>query len=200
MPCASCAAEVDANALVCADCGAAVISTGVGPDSDTSLAPEQALFAGTLLDADRHLEGLGGWLTLIGISLVLSPLLMLSTIAKSDLPMLLDAKYQPFLEKHTAIHMLILFEVATNLCFIAVLGALNYLFFKKKRSFPTYMILYLAFHVVFLCGDAVAAYVISPATQGSAESVSSTIRTVVSAAVWVPYFLISRRVKATFVH
>ncbi len=212
MPCASCAAEVDPNAVVCAHCGAALIPAVpnavphpdppaiVAQQSPQPLAHHSALFAGTLLDADRNLEGLGGWLILSGIGLILSPFVLLVAVAKSNLPLLTDVRYQPYLEKHPAIHGLALFEVATNLCFIAVLGALNYLFFKKKRAFPTYMILYLTFHVVVLLGDTASVHLILPATKVSAQALSNITRTFAAAAIWIPYYLVSRRVKLTFVN
>ena len=163
-------------------------------------ASEPVLFASSLLDADSHLEGIGGWLILVGISLVCTPFIMLGSLAIANFPLLTNPSYQPFLEKYPAVHGLILFEIASNLCFVAVLAALNYLFFKKKRAFPTFMILYLVFHLVVLLGDTAAAQAIMPAAKLSAQTASSIGRSLVSAAIWIPYFLVSRRVKVTFVN
>ena len=205
MTCATCATELDPNAVICVHCGVAVAPPAISvPQSiDAPQAPaetEPALFSATLLDADKHLEGLSGWLILVGLGLVLSPFIILRGVIATNYPLLMNAKYQPFLESHPALHGLILFEIASNLCFVAVDCALLYLFFKKKRSFPTYMILYMAFHVLVLFGDMAAAHMILPAAKISIQTTTSIFRAAASAAIWIPYFLVSRRVKVTFVN
>jgi hypothetical protein len=205
MTCATCATELDPNAVVCVHCGAVVAQTpfSVPPNKGAPLVPaetEPALFSATLLDGDKHLEGLSGWLILVGLGLVISPFVILGGVVVTNVPLLMNAKFQPFLESHPALDGLILFEIASNLCFAAVNCVLLYLFFKKKRSFPTYMILYMAFHVLILFGDTAAAHMNLPSTRLSIQTTTSIVRAATSAAIWIPYFLLSRRVKVTFVH
>ena len=111
-----------------------------------------ATFSSTLLNPSRDLEGISGWLLPVAIGLVISPLMILNNTVKNNLPVLTNPRLHAFLETHPALEGLIVFEIATNLIFIAVLVGLNVLFFKKKRSFPTYMILYLCLHPHRRCG------------------------------------------------
>jgi hypothetical protein len=189
MPCAQCSAENQPGAVVCTKCG-----TTLQPAPHLFVPP---LFAEVGLDADRHLEGIGGWLILVAIGLVFSPLVILGGATKSDLLFLTSSRHQPFLQKHHAVHGLILFEVITNLCFVAVLIGLNYLFFKKKRAFPTYMILYLLFHLLAIALDHAGARLSMPSAPSNLRPLVSAA---LAAAIWVPYYLRSRRVKVTFVN
>lgn len=195
--CSSCAVNLDSGAPVCMRCGAAAPPEVPACRTERQDEPP-ALFSETLFDSDRHLEGLSGWLIFMGISLVVAPFSILVGMAK-NIPLVVEQRYQPFLESHPALHGLILFEIATNLIFVAILAALNYLFFRKKRSFPTYMVLYLSVHAVVLLADTLGAHAILHSRM-SAESAGEIVRTVVSSGIWIPYLFLSRRVKATFVH
>jgi hypothetical protein len=97
MTCITCAAEIESDAVVCGHCGSAV--------EPPSVAQPTAVFAGALPDAHQHLEGLsGGWLILAGFSPVISPFLIIRGLVKTDLTVRMEAKFQPFLEKHPAQH------------------------------------------------------------------------------------------------
>jgi hypothetical protein len=135
----------------------------------------------------------------VGIGLVISPLMILNNTVTHNLPVLTNPRLHAFLETHPALEGLIIFEIATNLIFIAVLVALNVLFFKKKRSFPTYMIFYLCLHLIVDAGDAIGAHAVMPSVEVPAP-VQAITRSFLGALIWIPYFLVSRRVKVTFVH
>ena len=172
----------------------AFTGTVAGTSEETS-----APFSEPFLHTDSHLEGLGGWLILVGLGLVISPLVILGTTVSDNVPLLTNSDSRAFLESHPALEGLIVFEVVTNVIFVVILGALNILFFTRKRSFPTYMILYLAFQVILLSGDALAVRAVMPSVHTPA-SYSAITRSFLGAAMWIPYLLLSRRVKATFVH
>ena len=203
--CPQCASQIEPGAAVCVHCEASMTT----PQSDDlhspptwpvgSPAPDNsALFQPALLDSDRHLEGISGWLILVAIGLVLSPLIILGRTLSVNLPLLTNASYHDFLAAHPALEGMIAFEIATNLIFVAILVALNFLFFTRKKAFPTYMILYLALQLVILVGDAIAARALIPSAR-SGESYQAILRSLLAACVWIPYLLVSRRVKVTFV-
>jgi hypothetical protein len=212
--CSACTSEIEDGAVVCAQCGAATSVPGPLPDpppgptdpgllsAATAPASIDAVplpFSSTLLDSDRHLEGLFGWLILVGIGVVISPFVILSTTVSTNLPLFTSTANQAFLSTHPAVEGLIVFEIATNLIFVALLAFLNFLFFKKKRSFPTYMILYLILHTLIVVGDTAAAHALLPAVDISG-SFTGVLRSLVGATIWIPYLLVSRRVKVTFVN
>src|ERR1700733_11365962 len=86
--CSRCGSEIERSAVVCVHCGGEAVMQSaaafVAAPAATH-APEleyyppaseaPALFTSSTLDSDHHLEGLSGWLILVGIGLVLSPVI-----------------------------------------------------------------------------------------------------------------------------
>jgi hypothetical protein len=186
--CSTCASELPEGLPSCPRCETA---TAAPPPPAPLSSP---LFTTTTED----LEGLSGWLILVGLGLVVSPFVILGTTLSVNLPFLSDSKYQAFLTGHPGVAALIVFEVITNIVFVIGLAALNFLFFTKRRAFPTYMILYLAAHFVVIFLDTIAAQALLPTASltGAYKSLGQSLG---GALIWIPYFLVSRRVKATFV-
>ncbi|WP_058188912.1 DUF2569 domain-containing protein [Terracidiphilus gabretensis] len=165
-------------------------------ESTTPVYEAPDLFTSSSLDSDRHLEGLSGWLILVGIGLVLSPVIILFRIFTVHLRVLINPHMQSYLQTHGTLHALILVEAITNVLLVLMLVWLNYLFFTKRRAFPTFMIFYFVFQCIFIAGDHFAAVFLLAKPSSSL----TLVRTFVAAAVWIPYYLRSRRVKVTFVH
>lgn len=195
--CSSCGSRIPEGAQVCVHCGAAgsaPAAIAAEPAASSNTAPVSA----PLFSSVESLDGLSGWLILVGFGLVVSPFVTLSTLVTVNLPFLYNAKYQPFLSSHPALAGLLLFEVITNIIFILGVLALNFLFFTKRKAFPTFMIIYLATQCCLILFDALATHVLLPSTN-LAGSYAAIARPFMAALIWIPYFLISRRVKATFV-
>ena len=155
-----------------------------------------ALFTSSTLDSDHHLEGLSGWLILVGIGLVLSPLIILFRLLTVHLRVLINPHMQSYLQTHGTLHALILVEAITNVTLVLMLIWLNCLFFTKRRAFPSLMIFYFVFQCIFIAADHFAAV----SLLAKPSSSLTLVRTFVGAAIWIPYYLRSRRVKVTFVH
>jgi hypothetical protein len=133
--------------------------------------------------------GIGGWLILVAISLVVSPILILVRIFV-DLQ-LLGHEYgiKPGLA------VLILVEAITNTVMLFAIVGLNVLFYRKRRQFPRWMMTYLiAGFVLGLC-DHLAAMSFNPSASWVA-----VFRSLIAMLIWVPYFLQSQRVEQTFVN
>jgi len=145
----------------------------------------------TAMPAGPALVGIGGWLVLPAIGLVLGPvigvvLLIISLGYASDVA---EAGYGAVF----ALEMLVQ---------IGLLGLLIYAatrFFAKKSDAPNMMIAFLLVSLVasfVLCMIEMAA----EAEVFAIESGKQIARNVVTSAIWVPYFRGSKRVKATFVN
>lgn len=75
-----------------------------------------------------------------------------------------------------------------------------FLFFSKKKIFPRWYIGMLLFTLVFILIDALAIKSVLPNEPVfDAETVKELGRSLIATLIWVPYMLISKRVKATFV-
>jgi hypothetical protein len=191
--CSNCSSEIPEGAAACQNCGNASVQPPLAPEAAIP-PPSAPLFA-----THEDLEGLSGWLILVGLGLVASPFIVLHTIFAVDAPVLFSAKYQPFLESHQSLALLIVFEIITNIVLLALLAFLLFLFFSKKRAFPRVWIMYMVFQVCVVLADTLAGLAVNPA-GGNAAQAAGVFRSIIAAAVWIPYFLVSRRVKATFTH
>jgi Protein of unknown function (DUF2569). len=138
------------------------------------------------------LNGIGGWLIPVAIGLAIAPFLSLRGIYRDF--RLLNASGYSALEAYRGLAVLVLFEAITNtIYFLSEIG-LNILFYRHKKTFPGWMITFYCAQIFFTFADHVAAIHYSPG-----GSFIPLIRTTLGAAIWIPYYLVSQRVKATFV-
>jgi hypothetical protein len=144
-----------------------------------------------------HLEGLSGWLIVVGLGLVLGPIRIVSLIYTVNLPFLFGHNNQPLLASYPATELLVSAEVVMNFLFVIILLFLNYLFFARKRIFPAWMIAYRILNLFLLTINHILFLVFAP-LNGSSRGVSSIVRSILGACILIPYLLVSRRVKATF--
>ena len=150
------------------------------------------------------LAGLRGWLILVGVGFCLAPLRILKDMTEhlkvfqSDTWAVLttpgSAAYHPLWAP------VILGEVVVNVALLSVSALAIYLFFKKRRAFPRVAIGFLAAGLVVLVLDLLVVRLIPvAATQIDASDIRGLAQATVGAAIWIPYFLASKRVRATFV-
>lgn len=123
--------------------------------------------------------GIGGWLVLPAINVVLQPLLALPFAG------LLVVLASPHERGHAGLPAAFAFALYGLFALVVAV-----FFFGKRRLAP---VLYI---IMVLINVAVAVL----GTSSLATSSDSVLRAVVGAAIWIPYFLLSKRVKATFVH
>jgi len=140
---------------------------------------------------DPKLVGIGGWLVLPAIGFVLGPIIGVVGLI---------AAFALFADVERAgyggVYALKLVVQ------VGLLGFLIYaatLFFGKKANAPTVII---TFFLVSL-GASIVLLVIELGTgaeEFAIESGKQLVSGVIGAAVWIPYFRVSKRVKATFVN
>ncbi len=155
--CPNCGSELLGGNEVCASCADGTVYTGP--------------------------KGLGGWLVLVGIGLVLGPLVTLGSIFLDWLPALNEGR--------ASAHFFYL-VVAVYTLLIAASVWLILLFFMKKWRFPKYMVFYLV-------GRFFLSLLIYYFAQQESISYSGPAGSFIVAAIWISYLVRSRRVKATFV-
>jgi hypothetical protein len=148
-------------------------------------------------------EGIGGWLILVVIGLamgifsyaktawlVLDPIFNLTKWNMLTAPGSL--RYEPYwaptlvFESSGAVVLLVFSILATVLMS------------QKRFTFPKVMIAVLAGNLVYHLIDYALASHISSLAQSNQLVSQNAFRFSVSCAIWIPYFLVSKRVKATF--
>jgi len=136
------------------------------------------------------LEGISGWLIVIAISLALTPFFVLRNATLVDLPVLTH--------RTTGYFLVGLLFILKDAVILSALVLLNWLFYTKRLVFPKLMIVFhlglLGIHVL----EHIAKAALSP-ELGVPYLSKPVFSSLVSCVIWIPYLLISRRVKATFV-
>jgi len=178
--CPACASELHPGSRFCSRCGTVLIPGASNPAALPPAGPLQF----------RNLNGIDGWLILIAISLAFTPFVIARRILRTDLPIMLA--YGTL-----AAHSVGVAFVVRNLMTIAGLVLINILFYLKRRTFPLAMIVYWVWQILTHLGEfALYATVLQ---ERNATTIMRILSPLIGAAIWIPYLLLSRRVKATFV-
>lgn len=148
---------------------------------------------------------IGGWLILIGIGLVLSPILILVGLIGED--GFYNANTWAVLWSQEGVLgkpliILVVFELLGNLLLLFYAIILVVLFFKRRSILPKLIIIYFIFYFLFHVVDFALSYLIVGdylTAADNQESIKEILSAALRGAIWIPYFLISERVKDTFV-
>ncbi len=136
-------------------------------------------------------KDIGGWLVLPAIGLVLGPIIsVVSLIAAMALFSDVEAS------GYGGIYQL---ELLVQLGLLAFLIYAAMRFFGKKSNAPSTIITLLIASLVASAGLLVIE-LSAGAEEFAIESGKQLVRDVIWAAIWIPYFRVSKRVKATFVN
>ena len=153
---------------------------------------------------DPKLAGLGGWLVLPIIGLVLAPvaaLLKMIEGIEAYAPATWHYLTTPGAEGyHPLWAPLLLAELCLNLALLVLPWLVLLLVFTRRRSAP---VAYIGLVASSLLVQTALAFLLLAIPAESATMApgdwAALVRGWISAAIWVPYFLLSRRVRATFV-
>ena len=153
-----------------------------------------------------NLSGIGGWLILVLIGLLISPIRIAHFAYENFWPLYSEGLWNEFTNPsselfHPSFAPILTFEIFSSI--ILLLGALLnlYLFLRKSKYTPKVAISWFVFALLFAITDAFL--IRQDPTLSSEVTGVDTIKQVggplLRAAIWIPYFLVSKRVKATFV-
>jgi hypothetical protein len=146
---------------------------------------------------------MGGWLIFVAVGLCVAPIRIGAEIVKGLRPLdpvTWHAITTPGTRAyHPLFGPLIVGELVVNAALFIWAGVLLYLFFGKRRSFPAMMITFLVTRVLFQAADlGVALMIPMTAARMGGGVYGALVANVLVAAVWGRYFVVSKRVDATF--
>jgi hypothetical protein len=151
----------------------------------------------------RH-TGLGGWLILPALGLVASPFRVLFTMGKNwsaYSPQTWHSLTDPSASAYHGMWApVLIFELLVNLTILSFTVFLITLFFQRRRTFPPLFVTFLLFVAITATLDHYGAQMIpAVAARNSSSASRELIQSYLACAIWIPYMLVSKRVKATFV-
>lgn len=180
---------------VCPRCGT-FVCTLCKPDLLFSTAVPGLPCVACLAREEVKPERIGGWLILPAIGLVLTPPQSLWRLYHDFAVQMTDGTFDKVAALYPNYAGVFAFEALTNLGLLVFLVYVAINFFGRRRRAPKLMVIWYLCVLVIECIDAALVSSLGPDfnTEGVPPFVGSTIR----AAIWIPYFLTSERVRNTF--
>ncbi|WP_346837976.1 DUF2569 domain-containing protein [Microbulbifer sp. SAOS-129_SWC] len=157
------------------------------------------------MSQEKSIEGIGGWLILVAIGIVVTPIrivtLILTTYPEIFTSGIWDAITSKGSEAYSPMWAsIILGELLINSGLLVVWLYMAYKFFTKSRDFPKWYIGIAVCSLTSIVADAYAIKLVLPNEPVfDPDTVKELMRSSVMVFIWVPYMLLSKRVKATFV-
>lgn len=157
------------------------------------------------MENNENLKGISGWLILVGIGVVISPIRLLITTVPVFHPIFTNGTWEAVTTigseaYHPLWGPLLIGEVLYNLCMVLASTYLIYLFFSKHHRFPSFYITIVAVSLIFIPLDAwLISFVMPVEPMFDPDTAKELGRVLVGGLIWVPYMLKSKRVKVTFV-
>ena len=147
-------------------------------------------------------SGLRGWLILPAIGLIVSPIRTFCSLAGTFSVYAPDSWHTLTDPSGTAYNGLwaptLIYEFLTNLTVIVFAILLLLLFFQRRPTFPALYIAFLAFCTITATLDTFLVQLIPAVASKTAGFDKVLMQDYFSCLVWIPYMLISKRVKSTF--
>lgn len=157
------------------------------------------------MSENNELKGLSGWLVLVGIGVIFSPIKLLFTYIHLYKSIFEDGTWEALTTVGSDVYNslwapLLIGEIASNsLLFVASIY-LIYLYFSKHYLFPKLYIGIIIFSILFIPLNAwLGTKVLPSEPMFTLETMKEFLRSLVVGIIWIPYMLISERVKLTFV-
>ncbi|CCK77556.1 conserved hypothetical protein [Oleispira antarctica RB-8] len=150
------------------------------------------------------LNGLSGWLILVAIGIVLTPIRIVALVLPMYADIFTDGTWDVLTTLGSDVYSpfwapILIAEVVINIGVMGLWLYIAFIFFSKKVIFPKVYIGALLFSIAFIAIDAFAMTLVLPDEPiFDPETMKELFRSLISAIIWIPYMLKSKRVKATF--
>jgi len=133
---------------------------------------------------------IGGWLIVPAIGLVLSPISLLFYISSEIMPAFTAV---PLSETSGEFRTYLLLDLLLNLLVFAYTIVVAVLFFKRRRVAPKLVMSLYLLNLLFIIGERFVFM-----SLNELQWIIGIINGIVPSLIWIPYFLLSKRVQATF--
>ncbi len=156
------------------------------------------------LGIKEDLNGLRGWLILVGVGVVIAPFRLGAGFLPTFLPLITEGTWRvlvtPGYEAYNPLWIpLLALEFTYNIGMLLAAVWLNVLFFTKHRFFPRLYIVMAALPLLITPLDSWLVSLILPENPlFNEETAADFARALLVCAIWIPYMLKSERVAATF--
>ncbi len=157
------------------------------------------------MSEEKNLEGIGGWLILVAIGIVVTPIRIVALIMMTYPEIFSSGAWESLTTQGSEAYSplwapIIIGEIWINCGLILVWLYMAYKFFTKSKDFPKWYIGIAIFSLLFIIADAFAINLVLPSEPVfDPDTIKEFMRSLIMVIIWVPYMLVSKRVKATFI-
>jgi len=157
-----------------------------------------------IMNTKAEPSGIGGWLIFPMLGLIFTPISLGALLFNTHAPIFTNGAWEVLTTPGTdAYHHLwaplLIYEIVGNMLFIVFALILLVLFFQKHFLLPKWIVIYYLANLAFVATDFFGANLIpAVAAQSDPDALKELIRSVIGAAIWIPYFMKSVRVRNTF--
>ncbi len=155
-------------------------------------------------DAGKSYSKIGGWLILFAVGLVLYPVQSLYLLVTKLIPAVFSNHWAALTTPgnpgyHSLWAPLVVAELAGSIGFFMLSIVIVILFFRRHHWVPKLVIFFMAANVIFVGADYfIINFFLIRADSVNVDTTINFVRTVVAGAIWIPYFMFSKRVEKTF--
>ncbi|WP_019027698.1 DUF2569 family protein [Colwellia piezophila] len=146
--------------------------------------------------------GFNGWLLLLGLGILLSPIRLINNFWTSYAPIIADGTMEDILfNASLGFKSIVIIEIIANIGFLILSVYLIKLFFKKNVIFPKWYLIFAACTMIFLLADTLILSLMFPNIEFLTTDVQTALAScAVALCLWSPYLYQSTRSKNTFIH
>ena len=155
-------------------------------------------------DSGKSYTKIGGWLILCAVGLVLYPIQSLYALVTKLIPAVFSDNWaaltSPTNPGYNSLWApLVIAELTGSIGFFILSIVIVILFFRRHRQVPKLVIFFMAANIVFVGADYfIINFFLIRSNSMNVDTTVNFVRTVVAGAIWIPYFMFSRRVAKTF--
>ena len=155
-------------------------------------------------DDGKSYSKIGGWLILCAVGLVLYPVQSLYSLITKLIPVVFSDNWAALTSPtnpgyHSFWAPLVIAELVGSIGFFICSIVIVIFFFRRHRWAPKLIIVFMIANMIFVGADYfIINFFLIPTSSVNVDTTINFVRTVVAGAIWIPYFMFSRRVEKTF--
>ena len=155
-------------------------------------------------NAETSDSKIGGWLILCAVGLVLYPVQSLYSLVTRLIPAIFSDNWAALTSPtnpgyHSLWAPMVVAELTGSIGFFVLSIVIVILFFRRHRWIPGLVIFFMAANILFVGADYfIINFFLVRANSVNVDATINFVRTVVAGAIWIPYFMFSKRVAKTF--
>jgi hypothetical protein len=155
-------------------------------------------------DDRKSYSKIGGWLILCAVGLVLYPVQSLYSLITELIPVVFSDNWAALTSPtnpgyHSLWAPLVIAELVGSIGFFICSIVIVIFFFRRHHWAPKLIIVFMIANMIFVGADYfIINFFLIRTNSVNVDTTINFVRTVVAGAIWVPYFMFSRRVAKTF--